>query len=237
MPVDFDVQSSWFFSPFPREKFMKIACLHTAESNIAVFEEAGLTLGIPYGVLTHEVRADLLSAAELAGGLTSCIEGEVRSALIALSLCADAVLLTCSTLGPAVVAAGKATAVPILRVDEALAEKTIEVGGKIVVLCAVETTLQPTMRIFADAAIGANVSVEVRLVSGAWALFKAGDLEGYLSAIAKSADAAYVEGNSMVALAQASMAGAAKRVKNGPEPMCSPIAGLTRALEALSKRF
>ena len=42
---------------------MKIACLHTAESNVAVFDAAAMALGIPTGVLHHEVRADLLAAA------------------------------------------------------------------------------------------------------------------------------------------------------------------------------
>ncbi len=64
------------------EPALHIACRHTVDSNIAVFEAAaqGLDLG-----LSHVVRADLLS-------------------------CAEAVLLTCSTVGPAAglgAAAGK----------------------------------------------------------------------------------------------------------------------------------
>jgi hypothetical protein len=37
---------------------MQIACLHTAESNIVVFETAARALGIPLDVLRHEVRDD-----------------------------------------------------------------------------------------------------------------------------------------------------------------------------------
>ena len=45
-----------------------MACLHTAQSNVAVFEAA-----CPDGVqLSHAVRPDLLAAAE-AGGLTPAI--------------------------------------------------------------------------------------------------------------------------------------------------------------------
>ncbi len=46
---------------------MTIACLHTAESNIAVYEAAAKILGLPAGTLRHHVRADLLRAAEEAG--------------------------------------------------------------------------------------------------------------------------------------------------------------------------
>ena len=50
---------------------MHIACLHTAESNVAVFDNALLQLGLSdQTTLHHEVRADLLADAERAGGLT-----------------------------------------------------------------------------------------------------------------------------------------------------------------------
>ena len=47
---------------------MKIACLHTADSNIAVYEQAASKLGLVSGSLLHHVRADLLFSAERAGG-------------------------------------------------------------------------------------------------------------------------------------------------------------------------
>lgn len=147
-------------------------------------------------------------------------------------------MLTCSTLGPAVLGAAQASAVPLLRVDAALAAQAVEHGGRVLALCAVETTLQPTLALFSAAASGSGieVEVEVRLVPGAWALFKAGDGEGYLEAIADAASAAYAEGFSLVVLAQASMAGASERVSNGPPPLSSPVAGLARAVAELSRQ-
>lgn len=95
---------------------MKFACLHTAQSNVAVFEAAR-----PEGVrLTHAVRPDLLAAAE-AEGLTPAVVAATVAALGALE--ADAVLLTCSTLGPAAGAAGA------LRADAALADAATAAGG------------------------------------------------------------------------------------------------------------
>ncbi|KRB58853.1 Asp/Glu racemase [Rhizobium sp. Root708] len=210
---------------------MRIACLHTADSNIAVFEAAAREIGLSKDVLSHAVRADLLAGAERAGGLTDDIARETASVLRSLGQTADAVVLTCSTLGPSVDEPERTMSVPTLRVDAALAEQAVQVGGRIVVLCAVETTLEPTARLFAAAVAATQTPFEVRLVPGAWDLFKTGDRDGYLSAIAEAADAAYREGATIVALAQASMAGAADLVKGGPRPLSSPAAGLAAAVE------
>ena len=56
---------------------MRIACLHTVDSNIAVFEAAAS--GLPGVTLTHHVRADLLKRAEAAGQLTDEIRDEAAA--------------------------------------------------------------------------------------------------------------------------------------------------------------
>lgn len=216
---------------------MRIACLHTAESNIAVFEAAARELGIPPDVLRHEVRADLLAAAEGAGGLTADIADTTRLELLSLVQSADAVVLTCSTLGGSVDTIAANSRAPILRTDGALAAAAARAGGRIVALCAVETTIDPTSRLFFDAVQQSEATVEVQLVPEAWAMFKAGDLDGYLATIAKAADGAYASGASIVALAQASMSGAAALVSAGPRPLSSPTAGLAAALEAASRHL
>ncbi|MGF6175521.1 aspartate/glutamate racemase family protein [Ensifer sp. 4252] len=214
---------------------MIIVCLHTADSNVAVFEAAARELGLAADVLRHAVRPDLLEAAERAGGLTDDIARETAAALTKLAAGASAVILTCSTLGPSIAMVHEAPA-PVLRIDAALAEKATSVGGKVVVLCAVETTVAPTTVLFADAAKRKGVAIEVRLVDGAWGLFKSGHCDGYLAAIADAADAAYDDGAAIVALAQASMAGAADLVRRGPRPLTSPMAGLSAALERIGQR-
>jgi hypothetical protein len=212
---------------------MRIACLHTADSNINVFEKAARQLDLPKSSLQHEVRADLLAAAEQARGLTFDIERRTSDALMSIAHRADAVLLTCSTLGPCISIVSDIAPVPVLRVDSALAEDATRAGGKVIALCAVETTLEPTRRIFADAAKRHGADVEVRLVQGVWRLFKAGEQPAYLAAIAAAADEAYKDGASVVALAQASMAGAAELVTQTSKPLTSPISGLVAARNAV----
>ncbi len=211
---------------------MRITCLHTAASNVAVFDAAAQALGIAPAALQHEVRADLLAAAEEMGGLTPEIAASTTNALLSLAQHADVVLLTCSTLGPSVDELDEHTQSSVLRADQALALTAVQAGGKVVVLCAVETTLAPTSSLFHRAALQSDATVDVQLVPGAWVLFKAGDIDGYLSSIAKAADQAYIDGASMVALAQASMGGAAAVVTAGPAPLTSATAGLKAALKA-----
>jgi fructose-specific phosphotransferase system component IIB len=202
-----------------------IACLHTAAGNRAVFDAA-----CPPGVtLTHTLREDLLQDAEAAGGLTEAIAQRTARALEALAVPGvDAVLLTCSTIGPGA-ALARAT-IPVLRVDAALAEEATKRGGKVVVLCAVETTIEPTRAIFAEAAARHGATLEVRLVPGAWSAFRAGDPAGYHRIVAEASDAAYAEGADQVALAQASMSGAVVQAKAG-RPLASPPVGLAAAVE------
>jgi hypothetical protein len=212
---------------FGEDAAMKtIACLHTAAGNLAVFDAA-----CPPGAkLTHTLREDLLKDAEAAGGLTPEIAARTARALEALATPGvDAVLLTCSTVGPG--AAEARAPIPVLRVDAALADTATKGGGKVVVLCAVETTVEPTRAIFAEAAARHGATLDVRLVPGAWAAFRAGDPARYHAIVAEAADAAFAEGAQEVALAQASMSGAVALAK-GRKPLASPPVGLAAALAA-----
>jgi exosome complex RNA-binding protein Csl4 len=208
---------------------MRITCLHTADSNIAVFENTAQALGLNQHQFVHVSRPDLLVAAEKAGGLTGEIRQQTADVLLALSENADCVLLTCSTLGSAATLASKTAAVRVVRVDQALAELAMKTAGKVVALCAVDTTLEPTRELFAQVEKHPQAQLEIRLVTGAWEKFKQGDLAGYLQVIAAAADAQYLKGADCVVLAQASMTGAAQLTQMG-KPLTSPECGLRAVL-------
>lgn len=184
--------------------------------------------------LTHEVRADLLAETEQSRGLTASIEEKTIEAVLGLSKTADAVLLTCSSLGPVAAKAAAIASTPILRVDEALAHEAVKDGGTVVALCAVATTLQPTRALFEAAAQKTGASIDIRLVPSAWDLFKAGQRDAYLRLLAEAADQAFDEGIEVVALAQASMTGAEGLCRRG-RPLTSPGAGLKAALAMAGK--
>ena len=214
---------------------LNINCLHSAQSNIAVFEAARRALKLDHVMLKHRVRSDLLAAAEKAGEATPAIIANTVAELQALARGAHGLLLTCSTLGAAAARAEIETGLPVRRVDQALAEEAVRDGGAIIVLCATGTTIGPTRMLFEHAAMQTGATVEVRLVTGAWDLFRAGRQEDYWRLIAEAADGAADEGVSAIALAQASMAGAAAYATGRP-PLTSPGVGLAAIVAAASAR-
>lgn len=203
---------------------LNIGCLHSAQSNIAVFEAARRALGLDQVMLKHRVRADLLAAAEKAGRASPEIIEQTVLELVSVAQGTQGVLLTCSTLGPAAPLAAAEIGLPVLRVDDALAEQAVRNSGTVIVLCAASTTIGPTRAIFESAAVATGATIEVRLVPGAWDLFKARRQQEYWRLIAEAADAAAEEGPTAIALAQASMAGAATLSEH--PLLTSPAAGL-----------
>lgn len=219
----------------PMTQPVKIAFLHTAEINERLFG-AALAKAAPDARATSVLRADLLAASIAAGGMTAEIAEETAELLAGLRAAADAVLLTCSTLGPAVERLPSPLERPVvMRVDAALAELAVASAGpsgRVAVLCAVSSTLEPTRALFEAAATEVGADVEMALVAGAWDAFEAGDVAEYNRLVAAAADRAAEDGARVVALAQASMAGAAAVSRADIPVLSSPEAGLRAALAA-----
>ncbi|HZH47641.1 MAG TPA: hypothetical protein VEY31_13495 [Roseococcus sp.] len=197
---------------------LTIACLHTATSNVAVFEAAKAALPVAALRLRHEVRLDLLRAPD------DATLAEAAAALARLAPGVDAVLLTCSTIGAAVAQAQLPC--PVLRADAALAEAATRGGGRVSVLYAAPDTRESTAAIFGAAAERHGASVMLKCCEGAWPLFLAGELQRYLALVALEAGRA----PGRVALAQASMAGAAALMKT--PPLTVPTTALMAAARA-----
>jgi hypothetical protein len=222
-PAPCDTQS---LHPDQEETPLKIACLHTIASNQSIFEDAK-----PAGAqVSHTVRSDLLADAERAGGMTETIEAAAVSALLELALGADAVLLTCSTIGSAAERASGMTNVPILRADAALAREAVALRQPVLVLCGVETTVGPSRRLFETAAAATGVAIDMEVVPDAWTAFKAGDIDTYHGLVSVYADRSFAAGRKVIALAQASMAGAADRCTLG-RPLASPRISMAAAAQ------
>ncbi len=203
-----------------------IAFLHTAQSNANLFEDLAGRLPVRH---SHLVRADLLARAGEAGRLTDDIQTETEELLRSLAGEADAVVLTCSTLGPAADAIFDR---PVMRIDRALAEAAVASGGKVAVLCTVETTIGPTGDLFREVAAATGATAELRLIDGAFQLFLDGQTDKYFEAIATTADALAADYD-VIAFGQASMAPAAAYCKVA-RPLTSTDAGMTAAYEMVA---
>lgn len=209
---------------------MRVSFLHTINGNERIFEDAAKNLGLRADDLRHEVRSDLREAVQQAGAFSASLKDETNRCLLALAADADAVILTCATLGPAVEEI-ESTPVPIVRADLALAAAAGKVGGKISVLCAFEATVEPTRRLFMRHASHTVTSVDVIHVERVWALFKNDDVDECFAAIAASADKAYEEGATVVAYAHPWMAPAVNLARKERQPLDSAHAALRAVMQ------
>lgn len=207
---------------------MRIACLHTAASNIGIFEQAAKRLALPAGQLHHVVHGSLLEEAEKQGGITQAITSQTLRIITGLLDDADAVLVTCSTLGTIADAAQSSFSKPVLRTDRALAEQALESGLSVTVLCTAPTTLQPTTDLFHQVFADTSIKPDIRLIDKAWDVFRSGDSATYNRIIADAAEIAYQQGTQLVVLAQTSMAGASELINHERKVLDAPTAALLR---------
>jgi Asp/Glu/hydantoin racemase len=120
---------------------------------------------------------------------------------------ADFILVTCSSIGPAVETAASLSTVPVLRVDQPMADAAVAAGRRIGVIATLRTTLEPTADLIERRAAAAGKAVEIaaRLCDGAFEALMGGDPAKHDALVAAALRdlSAQVD---VVALAQASMA-------------------------------
>jgi hypothetical protein len=219
---------------------MRISFLHTIENNRQVFEHAAIESGLKPAVLRHAVRADLREAVEQAGAFPADIKAQIRDCLLELASHADAVVVTCATLGPVADEMGNAP-VPVIRADIALAAaaaaaaETAQGGGKIAVLCAAEGAIESNRKLFTRYAEERAASVQIIHLPQVWALFRSGEIEACFAAIASATAVAYKEGATVVAFAHPWMAPAADLASNASEGR-RPLDSARAALSLLRPR-
>jgi Asp/Glu/hydantoin racemase len=120
---------------------------------------------------------------------------------------ADAVMVTCSSIGEGVRLGQKLFDIPVIRVDEAMAKAAVGTGRRIGVMATLRTTLEPTLALLREKAAEANVDIELvpSLCDGAFEAVLAGDTATH-DRILTRALLTDMAGVDVVVLAQASMA-------------------------------
>ena len=208
----------------------KIALLHTAEVHVATFETAFHQLR-PDARLSHDIRPDLLERARREG--LDAIRTEVHAALSALAD-ADAVLCTCSTLGPLVDECA-ITHRNLVRIDRALMTNACRSGPRMLVALCLESTRTATLDLLHECAAqaGAIIDPSVVMCADAWTWFQTGDLAAYAGEIAGEIRSAISNQGPFdcVVLGQASMHVAAVGLADLPVPvLTSPEAAVEQCL-------
>jgi len=188
-------------------KRKKLALIHTTATLVPVFQQLCKSK-LPDVDTFNIVDDSLVKAIGAKGGITPEIAKRVSDYISsAESGEADYVLVTCSSIGPAVDAAGPMAGVPVLRVDEPMADKAVQLGRRIGVVATLSTTLDPTadlVRRRADVA-GKTIELTTRLCDGAFAALMAGDAASHDTAVATALRELSTQVD-VIVLAQASMA-------------------------------
>jgi Asp/Glu/hydantoin racemase len=219
----------------------KVVMIHTVEGNIKVFGDLVHEIA-PDLPAEHVVDESLLGDTIAAGTLTDEVRQRFRErAEAARRTGADVIMLTCSSVGPSADGLGDELGVTVLRVDEAMAERAVELGPNVGVAATLPTTLGPTAELIQRAATakGQAVNVTTRLAEGAFDALRAGDGARH-DALVQAALQSLAADVDVIVLAQASMAravGGAPSLAVGERAvpiLTSPRLGVERLAEIVS---
>ncbi len=184
-----------------------LALIHTSATLVPVFAQLCKDK-IPHVATFNIVDDSLVRAIGAKGALTADIARRVGAYITSAEMGgADHILVTCSSIGPAVEASALFCRVPVLRVDQPMADRAVALGSRIGIVATLPTTLHPTTDLLQRRAAlaGKQVQLDPVLCTGAFEALMAGDSATH-DRIVTDALLALVQRVDVVVLAQASIA-------------------------------
>lgn len=188
-------------------KIKTLALVHTSATLVPVFQKLCSDY-LPhvnvFNIVDDSLIKDVISKNELTNQTARRVINYVGSAEAGG---ADFIMVTCSSIGSAVELSAGLTGVPVLRVDQPMADLAVQSGKRIGVIATLPTTLAPTSDLVKRRAVAAGKEIDLtsRLCEGAFDALMGGNPEKHDEMVAK----ALIELSSQVdviVLAQASMA-------------------------------
>lgn len=206
----------------------RVAFLHTGAvviPPVTAQARAALPDATFVNYLDDRIVADL-GDPELAASVPDRVADLVRAAR---SAGADVVMLTCSSISHLAAPTAEAVGIPVLRIDEAMADAAVTAGDRIAVLATLATTCTPTVGLLRERAerAGRDPEIVAEVVGGAFAAVSAGDRDTHDRLVAEAIESA-AERSDVIVLAQASMASAAERVSVDVPVLTSISPGIER---------
>src|SRR5262245_3075915 len=207
----------------------KLGLIHTSATLVPVFDKlcrARLPGVEVFNIADDSLIKDVIARGELTAKTAGRVAGHVASAEEAG---AEFILVTCSSIGPAVEAAAPRAGVPVMRVDQPMADEAVRIGGRVGVIATLSTTLEPTADLIRRRAelAGKDVALTPRLCEGAFEALMGGDAAAH-DAMVAAALTELAARTDVIVLAQASMArvaeGLPERDKRVPVLASPPLA-------------
>ena len=184
-----------------------LGLIHTSATLVPVFQQL-VSQYLPqvkvFNIVDDSLIKNVISCGELTPATARRVVNYVGSAEAAG---ADFILVTCSSIGAAVEASAALTGIPVLRVDQPMADKAVQTGKRIGVVATLSTTLQPTSDLVKRraAVAGKSIELEAVLCEGAFDALMSGDAAKHDQMVAKVLKDLSSRAD-VIVLAQASMA-------------------------------
>ncbi len=214
----------------------KLAIIHTTPATIEPLKALALEMVADCQVVNFMDDSILPQLAENGGDLRPVAGRLIRYARFAEQAGADAILEACSSVGPLAPMMQEQVSIPVVRIDEAMAEEAVHRGACIGIAATLETTLKPTAHLVRAKAREAGRRVEVKpvLVRGAYERLMAGDKEAHDALLVKALSRLANEADAVV-LAQASMARVVPLLPTAEQSkfLSSPRSGMARVRDVL----
>ncbi|KIL38419.1 hypothetical protein SD70_26530 [Gordoniibacillus kamchatkensis] len=184
----------------------KLAIIHTTPVTVDTFRQQAERMQLECDIVNFVDDSILPRLAANGGDVAEIAPKLVQYARYAEEAGADVILSACSSVGEAAAAMRSEVSVPVVRIDDAMAEEAVKRGDTIGIVATLETTIRPTTALLMEKARAAGKDVQfIPVLAGeAYRLLKQGDKEGHdrilldlLADLASRAD--------VIVLAQASM--------------------------------
>ena len=215
----------------------KLAIIHTTSATVDSMKALAAEM-LPGSELVNFVDDSILPQLGQNGGdLTEVEERLVHYARFAEEVGANVILEACSSVGEVVAKMQSAVSIPIVRIDESMAEQAVQRGQHIGVAATLQTTLQPTTRLLQAKAHQAGRQVEITpvLIEGAYQKLMAGDREGHDNLLVEKLQELALTMD-VVVLAQASMARVLPRLSAAAQEkiLVSPRLAMERVQDVIA---
>lgn len=214
-----------------------VVVVHTGPATIQPIKQQFQQI-LPDVRVVNLMDDSLLNDVIAAGHLTEAVTGRIFSYMqLGQQMGAVALLNACSSVGEAASAARPAIAIPIIKIDDVMAEQAVAAGPRIGVVATVKTTLEPTVRLIKAKAAAAGQSVEVTeaLAEGGFQALLDGKPEVH-DDIVKRTIQSLADKVDVIVLAQVSMARLVPSLTDLKVPvLSSPQSGVEAVRDALAR--
>ena len=175
-----------------------------------------------FHIVDDSLIQDLLQTGEFTPSILKRLCAQIS---MAKEAGADIIMVTCSSIAPGVDFARKLVDVPVMKIDEPMAEEAVAAADTVGVLATAKTTLVPSVQLIKQVADkkGKPVKIKSKLISEAFDFFLQGDMENH-DRLVKEAGVELAQQTDVLVLAQASMSHLADEIEkaSGTPTLTSP---------------